>query len=122
MGHIGLYNQGITPKKRGMGYTEEEKAYHHCVSPHLWQRGCLPLTDFTHEAGIYDPDGALLHWLHITVGNAKAFVPGTYHGLSKEYLQAYLDEFCYRFSRRYFEGDLLGRLAIAVANSIRAAD
>jgi len=41
------------------------------------------------------------------VGNAKAFILGTYHGLPKDNLQSYLDKFCFRFSRRSF-GPALG--------------
>jgi transposase-like protein len=42
-----------------------------------------------------------LKWLHTVVSNAKAFVLGTFHGLKADDLQLYLDEFCYRFNRRY---------------------
>jgi hypothetical protein len=42
-----------------------------------------------------------LRWVHTLVSNAKAFIAGTYHGLDKKHLQAYLYEFCYRFNRRY---------------------
>jgi transposase-like protein len=42
-----------------------------------------------------------LRWLHILVSNAKAFILGTFHGLKAQDLQLYLDEFCYRFNRRY---------------------
>ncbi len=44
-----------------------------------------------------------LGWLHIAVSLAKAFILGTYHGVSKKHLQRYLDEFCYRFNRRFKE-------------------
>ena len=44
------------------------------------------------------------------VGNAKAFIIGTYHGLGAKHLQAYLDEFCFRFNRRHGEGLLFDRL------------
>lgn len=80
------------------------------------------LADFTHEAGEFDPTSGLLHWLHIVIGNAKAFILGTYHGLPKKNLQAYLDEFCYRFSRRFFKGDLFQRLTLAAATSKSTAD
>jgi len=39
-------------------------------------------------------------WLHILISNAKAFKLGTFHGLDRNNLQAYLNEFCYRFNRR----------------------
>ncbi len=77
------------------------------------------LKDFTHEHKSYDPNSGLLHWLHIMISNAKAFILGTYHGLPKSNLQSYLDEYCFRFSRRSFGGALLDRLALAVVSSIR---
>ena len=53
---------------------------------------------------------SFLKWLHVLVGNAKAFILGTYHGLDNKYLQAYLDEFCYRFNRRFDLKQSFGRL------------
>ncbi len=73
--------------------------------------------DYNHEHKVYNPQDGMLHWLHIAISNAKAFVLGTYHGLPKDNLQSYLDEYCFRCSRRYFHGDLLNRLALAVAVS-----
>ena len=56
---------------------------------------------------------------NIVISNAKAFILGTYHGLPKENLQSYLDEYCFRFSRRHLGPALLERLALAIGNSIR---
>jgi len=57
-------------------------------------RSYIPaLKDFSHGHKTYDPSSGLLHWLHIMVGNAKAFILGTYHGLPKDNLQSDLDEF-----------------------------
>lgn len=58
-----------------------------------------------------------LHWLHIIISNAKAFIGGTFHGLDKKHLQAYLDEFCYRFNRRHFDGELFNRLLSCCATA-----
>ncbi|MCZ8515407.1 IS1595 family transposase [Paenibacillus filicis] len=67
---------------------------------------------FQHEAHKYDlkenPDH--LRWLHTIISNAKAFIGGTYHGLDSKHLQAYLDEFCYRFNRREVKSELFNRL------------
>lgn len=52
-------------------------------------------------------------WLplvHIMIGNMKKFINGTFHGVSSRYLQEYLDEFCYRFNRRFCEPELPLRL------------
>jgi hypothetical protein len=44
------------------------------------------------------------------IGNLKAFLLGTYHGVSPKYLQEYLNEFSYRFNRRHWERQLPHRL------------
>jgi transposase-like protein len=52
-------------------------------------------------------------WLprvHMMIGNMKKFLNGTFHGVSLIYLQEYLDEFCYRFNRRFWEPELPLRL------------
>lgn len=55
----------------------------------------------------------ILPWVHIVISNSKRFLLGTYHGVSHKYLQAYLDEFCYRFNRRQTESTLTSRLLTA---------
>jgi transposase-like protein len=48
---------------------------------------------------VYSKDApTMLPWVHTLIGNAKAFLRGTYHGVSHKHLQGYLDEFCYRFN------------------------
>jgi len=51
-----------------------------------------------------------LPWVHIAIGNLKAFLLGTFHGVTRKYLQEYLDEFCYRFNRRFVEKQIPNRL------------
>lgn len=65
-----------------------------------------------HEPRVTPPDqaGEWLPWVHIVIGNLKTFLLGTYHGVSKKYLQEYLHEFCYRFNRRDWEAELPHRL------------
>ena len=77
------------------------------------------LKDFSHQHKTYDPSSGLLHWLHIVIGTAKAFILGTYHGLPKDNLQSYLDEFCFRFSPRSFGYAILDRLVLAICASCR---
>jgi hypothetical protein len=33
----------------------------------------------------------------------KTFLLGTFHGATSKYLQEYLNEFCYRYHRRFVE-------------------
>ena len=76
----------------------------------------LDKNQFSHTAKPYYKEGPeFLKWLHVVVSNLKAFVHGTYHGLGGEHLQAYLDEFSYRFSRRRDPGGLFSRLLTACA-------
>ncbi len=52
-----------------------------------------------------------LPFLHILIANAKGILRGVHHGV--RYLEPYLSEFCWRFSRRYFEPELACRLLCA---------
>jgi len=57
-----------------------------------------------------------LPWVHSIISNAKTFCLGTYHRFGRKHLQAYLDEFCYRFNRRFWEDQLFDRLLAACTN------
>ena len=46
------------------------------------------------------PARAVLPWVHRVFANAKRWAMGVYHGLRPAHLQAYLDEFVFRFNRR----------------------
>ena len=48
----------------------------------------------------------VLRWAHILFGNLKAWIRGTFHGVSKKHMPRYLDEFVYRFNRRWPDADL----------------
>ena len=51
-----------------------------------------------------------LPWVHVLIANLKRFILGTYHGVSQRYIQEYIDEFMYRFNRRFWESQLPNRL------------
>ncbi len=65
-----------------------------------------------HERRVQGPDKArsteILPWVHLLFANLKAWIRGTFHGISKKHMQRYLDEFVYRFNRRWREGELFG--------------
>lgn len=71
---------------------------------------------YFHEYEVFSPDSEMLKWLHILIGNAKAFVGGTFHGLDSKHLGRYLDEFSYRFNRRKLP-DIFANLCSAVVAS-----
>lgn len=62
----------------------------------------------------FSPDKAMLLNLHTAISNMKALINGTYHGVTKQRLQEYLDEFDFRFNRKLFHEHLFERLAAAV--------
>lgn len=70
---------------------------------------------FHHLGDIVKPQEAMekLPWVHILIGNVKSFIRGTYHGVSHKHLQSYLNEFCYRFNRRFNEFQITDRLLTA---------
>jgi hypothetical protein len=57
--------------------------------------------------------GKVLPWVHIAISNAKRMLLDIHHDIKPEYLQNYLNEFSYKFNRRYFGENLFDRLMIA---------
>lgn len=75
-----------------------------------------PLAEkYKHYYDVFDATSELLQWLHILVSNSKVFINGTFHGLGGKHLQRYLDEFCFRFNRRFFNDNIFDRLLIATS-------
>ena len=54
----------------------------------------------------------VLPWVHIAISNAKRLLLDIHHSVGSDYLQRYLDEFCYKFNRRYFNS-IFDRVVIA---------
>lgn len=61
---------------------------------------------YWHEAlALHGDPAAAETWLpmsHIVISNLKAWLLGTHHGVSVKHLQAYLNEFVFRFNRRFY--------------------
>jgi len=58
----------------------------------------------------------MLPWVHIAISNAKRLLLDIHHDIEPQHLQSYLNEFCYKFNRRYFGDKLFDRLLIACAS------
>ncbi len=59
---------------------------------------------YTHEAIIQkstDKESSL-PICHLVISNLKTWIRGTYHGVSPQHLQAYLNEYVFRFNRRFY--------------------
>jgi transposase-like protein len=74
---------------------------------------------FQHQSIPFDPvkNPDHLKWLHVIISNMKAFFNGTYHGIPKKHLQAFFDEFCYRFNRRFWADQLFARTLCACVSA-----
>ena len=68
-----------------------------------------------HQEFIVPPKEAcsVLPWVHTMISNAKRTFVGIHHMIKAGYMQNYLDEFCYKVNRRYFQNKLFDRLLIA---------
>jgi hypothetical protein len=90
---------------------------HHLNSGQRVRTDAFPALNSVAEKHIHEKKVTPAHkaseWLplvHIIIGNMKTFINGTFHGVSSVYLQEYIDEFCYRFNRRFWEPQLPLRL------------
>lgn len=54
-----------------------------------------------------------LPWVHTVIANAKRLLLGTHHSIGKDYLQNYLNEYCYKLNRRYDTRPLFDRMIVA---------
>ena len=61
---------------------------------------------YDHDAAVLDgdPEGldAHLPMIHLVFSNLKTWLSGTHHGVSQQHLQAYLNEYVFRFNRRFY--------------------
>lgn len=56
-------------------------------------------------------------WVHTAISNAKKKILGLHHQVKDGYMQNYLNEFCYKFNRRFFGQALFDRLLIATLSN-----
>ena len=76
--------------------------------------------DHAHEPRPTPPEKAdeWLPLVHLVISNFKRFLIGTFHGVSQKRLQEYLDEFVFRFNRRFWEDQLPARLVEAAVTHV----
>ena len=98
---LGPFVRGVIDARRATVRTDGFQPY----------RG-LERVGVRHDRRIQGPDRAhssdILPWVHRVFGNLKTWLRGTFHGVSRKHLQRYLDEFTYRFDRRWREDELFG--------------
>ncbi len=66
----------------------------------------LPKYGYSHtsvaERGDMQVAEEFLPIVHLIFSNLKSWLQGTHHGVSPQHLQAYLNEYTFRFNRRFY--------------------
>ncbi len=57
----------------------------------------------------------VLPWVHTAISNAKRLLLDVHHRIDDDFLQNYLNEFCYKFNRRYFD-NLFDRMMVTAVS------
>jgi len=106
------------------GFVQENVAKGAVVRTDGWQGyDGLAKMGYSHEPLVLggDPERTEAHlpMIHIAFSNLKTWLLGTHHGVSQQHLQAYLNEFVFRFNRRFYPmtafNSVLGLAAQAMA-------
>lgn len=61
--------------------------------------------------------GKAFPWVHTAISNLRKVLQGIHHSVKQDYMQNYIDEYCYKFNRRYMKDKLFDRLVIAAVSS-----
>ena len=72
-----------------------------------------------HHPKVSPPEEAA-SWLpkvHVVISNLKTYLLGTFHGVSHQYMQEYVDEFVYWSNRRWWEAQIPMRLLQVVVDT-----
>jgi hypothetical protein len=70
--------------------------------------------DYIHKSKVVDKQESskLLPWVHTVISNAKKLLLDMHHRIDDDFLQNYLNEFCFKLNRRYFKS-VFSRLLVA---------
>jgi transposase-like protein len=98
------------PNRGGLtltGFVADNVAVGRTVITDGWQGyNRLKNLGYAHESVVLggDPElaEAALPMVHLVFSNLKAWILGMHHGVSDQHLQAYLNEYVFRFNRRFY--------------------
>lgn len=78
---------------------------------------------YEHEAATLGGDpklaDAMLPLIHLVFSNLKAWLIGTHHGVGHRHLQAYLNEYMFRFNRRFYPMGMFSSV-LGIATRVKA--
>ena len=118
------------PLKRGRGSQEKSKVLVMAESKEragkLTNKGkprkvgfikMLVISDLKAETINLQVATSILPWVHLAKSNAKRILLDLHHNIKPEFLQGYLNEFCYKFNRSYYGEAMFERLLLVSATS-----
>lgn len=79
-------------------------------------KGYLPLKQDWNIVQAKSQPGVNFNLMHRFIQQLKGWLRGIHHHASKEYMQAYLDEYCYRFNRHGFRDSIFHNLINRMVN------
>jgi len=86
--------------------TENIETHSHVTTDGWHGYDNLEAMGYGHESVVLDGDPEkaekALPMIHLIFSNLKAWLLGTHHGVSTQHLAAYLNEFVFRFNRRFY--------------------
>ncbi len=86
--------------------TENIETHSHITTDGWQGYDNLAVMDYGHDRVVLDGDpekaDKVLPMIHLVFSNLKAWLLGTHHGVSAQRLPAYLNEFVFRFNRRFY--------------------
>lgn len=59
--------------------------------------------------------GKLLPWVHMAIANAKRLLLDVHHSIDVDFLNNYLNEYCWKFNRRYMKNQFERLLVASVS-------
>jgi hypothetical protein len=62
--------------------------------------------------------GKVLPWSSKAITNSKNLIKAVHHAIEAPYLQNYLNEFCFKYNRRYFGEKVFDRLVVAAVSFV----
>ena len=120
---VGYLKMKVIPNLQSKTITREVKE-HISYESHLDTDDSTSYTDFSTVVAEHHPVkvenkkevGNIFPWVHIAIANAKRWILNNCHDVKSEFLQFYLNEFCYKFNRRYFGERIFDRLLISAVS------
>ncbi|MGH8532047.1 MAG: IS1595 family transposase [Gammaproteobacteria bacterium] len=86
--------------------TENIETHSHVITDGWHGYDNLEAMGYAHESVVLDGDPKkaekALPMIHLIFSNLKAWLLGTHHGVSTQHFMAYLNEFVFRFNRRFY--------------------